>query len=80
MKAVTMQRRPRNSIEQRKADVRKYSKTAAVGVIGGGGIALIGLLAGASSLIVIGLVLAIALGGFGVAKVRSITNYRDPQA
>ncbi|WP_123959931.1 hypothetical protein [Corynebacterium pseudopelargi] len=77
---MTMQRRPSNSIEQRKVDVRKYSKTAAVGVVGGGGLALIGLLVGQSSLMLLGLVLIVALGGYGIAKVRSITNYRDPHA
>lgn len=75
---MTMQPRPRNQIEQRKHDVRKYTRNAAVcvggGVIGGAGLAL---LAGSFSWLIIGLVIAVAGGGYYWSKVQKIVNHKD---
>nr|WP_123934580.1 hypothetical protein [Corynebacterium gerontici] len=77
---MTMQRRPLNPIEHRKAQVRKYSRTAAIGVGGGAGLVILGILTQASMLITMGMVLAVVMGGFGVWKVREIINHKDPEA
>lgn len=60
---MTMQRRPINSIEQRKLEVRKYSRNAVVSVAGGvvGGIAL-ALIAESATWLLIGLVIAVVGG------------------
>lgn len=60
---MTMQRRPINSIEKRKLEVRKYSRNAVVSVAGGvvGGIAL-ALIAESATWLLIGLVIAVVGG------------------
>ena len=75
---MTMQPRPHNPIEQRKAAVRKYSRNAAVWAGGGvaGGIAL-GLLMGSWSIFILGLVIAVAGGLVNWNKVQKIVNHRD---
>lgn len=68
---MTMQRRPINSIEQRKLEVRKYSRNAVVSVAGGvvGGIAL-ALIAESATWLLIGLVIAVVGGWVNWSKVQ----------
>lgn len=68
---MTMQRRPINSIEQRKLEVRKYSRNAVVSVAGGvvGGIAL-ALIAESATWLVIGLVIAVVGGWINWSKIQ----------
>lgn len=75
---MTMQPRPNNPIEQRKAAVRKYSRNAVAwvggGVIGGAALAL---LASSWTWLIIGLVLAVVGGVANYRKVQNIVNHRD---
>lgn len=75
---MTMQRRPINSIEQRKLEVRKYSRNAVVSVAGGvvGGIAL-ALIAESATWLLIGLVIAVVGGWVNWSKVKKIVNHKD---
>lgn len=75
---MTMQRRPINSIEQRKLEVRKYSRNAVVSVAGGvvGGIAL-ALIAESATWLLIGLVIAVVGGWVNWSKVQKIFNHKD---
>ncbi|CAB0905909.1 hypothetical protein FRC0436_01366 [Corynebacterium diphtheriae] len=75
---MTMQRRPINSIEQRKLEVRKYSRNAVVSVAGGvvGGIAL-ALIAESATWLLIGLVIAVVGGWVNWSKVQKIVNRKD---
>ncbi|AEX42262.1 hypothetical protein NY035_09555 [Corynebacterium diphtheriae bv. mitis] len=75
---MTMQRRPINSIEQRKLEVRKYSRNAVVSVAGGvvGGIAL-ALIAESATWLLIGLVIAVVGGWVNWSKVQKIVNHKD---
>lgn len=75
---MTMQQRPNNPIAQRKADVRRYSRNAAVSVGVGviGGVALWGLTGGLGYLI-IGLIIAVAGGWYNWNKVQQIVNHKD---
>lgn len=75
---MTMQPRPNNPIEQRKAAVRHYSRNAALWAGGGvaGGIAL-GLLAGSWTIFILGLVIAVAGGAVNWNKVQRIVNHKD---
>ncbi|CAB0609764.1 hypothetical protein CIP107558_01555 [Corynebacterium diphtheriae] len=68
---MTMQRRPINSIEQRKLEVRKYSRNAVVSIAGGvvGGIAL-ALIAESATWLLIGLVIAVVGGWVNWSKVQ----------
>lgn len=75
---MTMQPRPRNPIEQRKQDVRKYTRNAAIcaggGVVGG---ALLSIIAGSFLWLILGLVIAVAGGGYYWSKVQKIVNHKD---
>lgn len=75
---MTMQRRPNNPIEQRKLAVRKYTRNAAVSVGVGvvGGVAL-GLLFTSWTLLILGLVVAVAGGYTNWSKVQKIVNHQD---
>lgn len=75
---MIMQRRPINSIEQRKLEVRKYSRNAVVSVAGGvvGGIAL-ALIAESATWLLIGLVIAVVGGWVNCSKVQKIVNHKD---
>lgn len=78
MRIMTMQHRPTNVIEQRKQDVRKYSALGLISVSGGvAGGAVLALLASEWTLFALGLVIAVAGGGYCWHKVKSIVNYRD---
>lgn len=76
--AMTMQPRPNNPIEQRKAAVRKYSRDAIVWAGAGiaGGIAF-GLLLESWTILVIGLVVGVAGGFVNWNKVQKIVNHQD---
>lgn len=76
---MTMQPRPNNPIEKRKADVRKYSRNTALWVAGGvGGGALMFLISGfGSAWLIIGFVLAVVGGLYNYNKVRKIVNHKD---
>lgn len=75
---MTMQPRPNNPIDQRKAAVRQYSRNAALWAGGGvaGGIAF-GLLFGSWTVFFIGLVVAVAGGFANWNKVQKIVNHKD---
>lgn len=75
---MTIQPRPNNPIEQRKAAVRKYSRNAALWVGGGvvGGIAF-GLIFSSSAVLILGFVVAVAGGVTNWNKVQRIVNHKD---
>ncbi|OHO32327.1 hypothetical protein HMPREF2656_08390 [Corynebacterium sp. HMSC034B08] len=75
---MTMQPRPNNPIDQRKAAVRKYSRDALVWAGGGlaGGIAF-GLLMQSWTILVLGLVIGVAGGFVNWKKVQKIVNHQD---
>lgn len=75
---MTMQPRPRNPIEQRKQEVRKYSRNAALSVGGGvlGGVAL-ALLFTSWTWLVIGLVVAVVGGYTNWSKIQKTVNRQD---
>lgn len=75
---MTMQPRPNNPIDQRKAAVRQYSRNAALWAGGGvaGGIAF-GLLFSSWTVFFIGLVVAVAGGFANWNKVQKIVNHKD---
>lgn len=75
---MTMQPRPNNPIDQRKAAVRQYSRNAALWAGGGvaGGIAF-GLLFDTWTVFFIGLVVAVAGGFANWNKVQKIVNHKD---
>ncbi|MFV8394252.1 hypothetical protein HW450_02450 [Corynebacterium hindlerae] len=75
---MTMQRYPRNPIEQRKMAVRKYSRNGVIAVTSGlaGGTAL-WLLAGAEVFLVLGLIVAVVGGFVNYRRVQKIVNHRD---
>lgn len=73
-----MQQYPRNPIEKRKQEVRKNSRNAVVSVVGGiGGGALLWLLTGSASIMMLGLIVAVAGGLFFYNKVRKTINEKD---
>lgn len=76
---MTMQPRPNNPIEKRKADVRKYSRNAVLwvggGVVGGFGLAFI--LANSWIGLILGLIIGVVGGVVNYRKVRQIVNYED---
>ncbi|MBH5302622.1 hypothetical protein [Corynebacterium ulcerans] len=75
---MTTQPRPYNSIEQRKQDVRKYTRNAAVSVVGGvaGGLALF-VLTSSTFLLIVGLIVAVVGGWTNWSKVQKIVNHKD---
>lgn len=75
---MTIQPRPNNPIEQRKAAVRKYSRNAALWAGGGvvGGIAF-GLIFSSSAVLILGFVVAVAGGVTNWNKVQRIVNHKD---
>lgn len=75
---MTMQPRPYNSIEQRKQDVRKYTRNAAVSVVGGvaGGLAVFALTS-STFLLIVGLIIAVVGGWANWSKVQKIVNHKD---
>ncbi|AGF72859.1 hypothetical protein [Corynebacterium halotolerans] len=76
---MTMQNRPRNSIEARKTAVRKYSRNAAISVGGGvgGGLVLAFLLANSTFWLILGLVVAVVGGVYNWRKIQQVVNQRD---
>ncbi|OEX92853.1 hypothetical protein [Corynebacterium sp. Marseille-P4321] len=75
---MTIQPRPNNPIEQRKAAVRKYSRNAALWAGGGvvGGIAF-GLIFSSWAVLILGFVVAVAGGVTNWNKVQRIVNHKD---
>lgn len=75
---MTLQPRPNNPIEARKAAVRQYSRNAVLWAGGGvaGGIAL-GLLMSSWTVLIIGFVVAVAGGLTNWNKVQRIVNHKD---
>lgn len=75
---MTLQPRPNNPIEARKAAVRKYTRDAALWAGGGvaGGIAL-ALLTQSWTILIIGFVIAVAGGFTNWNKVQKIVNHKD---
>ena len=75
---MTLQPRPNNPIEARKAAVRQYSRNAVLWAGGGvaGGIAL-GLLMSSWTVLIIGFVVAVAGGLTNWNKVQKIVNHKD---
>ena len=76
MVAMSMQRRPNNPIELRKQQVRTYSRNAVLWVAGGvvGGVAAFLLF---DFGLILGLIAAVAGGGYNYMKVREIVNHKD---
>ncbi len=75
-----VQRRQLNPIEQRKQEVRHYSRNALLWTSGGliGGIVL-GALASEITLFAIIFIVGLIGGFINWRKVQQIVNYRDPQ-
>ena len=75
---MTLQPRPNNPIEARKAAVRQYSRNAVLWAGGGvaGGIAF-GLIFGSWTILFLGLVVAVAGGFTNWNKVQRIVNHKD---
>ncbi|MGD7000916.1 hypothetical protein [Corynebacterium halotolerans] len=75
---MSMEKYPRNPIEQRKAAVRKHTRNGVIWVGGGvvGGLALT-LLSGGWIWIILGLVIAVAGGLSSYRKVNRIINHKD---
>lgn len=74
---MTMQRRPNNPIEQRKQDVRKYSRNGAISVAAGigGGVLAAFVLSGSSWFwLSLGLIFAVVAGGYNFMKVNKLVN------
>ncbi|AKK11431.1 hypothetical protein [Corynebacterium uterequi] len=75
---MTLSHRPNNPIQARKDQVRRHSRNAVAfvggGVIGGIGLALI---AHTWFFLALGLIVAVAGGGYHAMKVRAIVNHRD---
>lgn len=75
---MSLQPYPRNPIEKRKAEVRRYSRNAVVSVGGGVAVALAGFVIFHSSfLIIFGLVLAVLGGASNAMKVKKIVDHKD---
>lgn len=74
-----MQPRPRNSIEARKQAVRKYSRNAAISVVGGvgGGLLFAFLFANSSFWLILGLVVAVVGGVYNWRQIQKTVNQRD---
>ena len=70
-----------NPIEKRKQDVRKHMKAGAIGagvaVVGGAALAV---MAESFSLLILGLILAVVIGGYNWMKIQKIVNHKDPDA
>ena len=75
---MTLQPRPNNPIEARKAAVRQYSRNAVLWAGGGvaGGIAF-GLIFSSWTFLFLGLVVAVAGGFTNWNKVQRIVNHKD---
>ncbi len=75
---MTLQPRPNNPIEARKAAVRQYSRNAVLWAGGGvaGGIVL-GLLMSSWTVLILGFVVAVAGGLTNWNKVQKIVNHKD---
>lgn len=73
-----MQQYPRNPIEKRKQDVRKYTRNGVISVAGGvvGG-AVLALLFSSSFFLILGLVIAVVGGFSNYRKVQQIVNHQD---
>lgn len=74
---MTMQRRPNNSIEKKKQDVRRYTRNGVVTVGGGiaGGLLLAFVMSGSSWFwLSLGLVVAVVGGVYNWSKVNRIVN------
>ncbi|GAA1474155.1 hypothetical protein P4N68_00280 [Corynebacterium felinum] len=75
---MTLTPRPRNPIEQRKQDVRKYSRNAVVSVAGGIGGGIVAALVFSSSFwLILGLIVAVVGGVVNYNKVKQIINHKD---
>lgn len=75
---MSMQQYPRNPIEKRKQEVRKYTRNGVISVAGGvvGG-ALLALLFSSSFFLILGLVVAVVGGFSNYRKVQKVINHRD---
>lgn len=75
---MSMEKYPRNPIEQRKASVRKHTRNGAIyvgaGVIGGLGLFA---LSGGPFWLILGLIVAVAGGFSSYRKVNRIINHKD---
>ena len=79
---MTMQQRPNNPIAQRKQQVRKHSRNAAVCVVGGLGVgAVLGVLSAASfwAWMLVGAIVAVVGGGYNWLKIQKIVNENHNQ-
>lgn len=75
---MSIQPYPRNPIEKRKAEVRRYSRNAVASVGGGVVLALAGfVLFHSSFVIVLGFLLAVIGGGMNALKVKKIVDHKD---
>lgn len=81
MTSMTMQPRGNNPIQQRKDDVRKYSRTAVACVGGGlaGGVILSIVASNWAFWMTIGVIVAVVGGYLNYRKVQRIVNHKDPQ-
>lgn len=79
MNLMTLQPRPTNPIEKRKADVRKYSRNTALWVAGGlgGGLAMFLISGFGSAWLILGFIIAVVGGLTNYNKVRKIINHKD---
>lgn len=76
---MTMQPRPSNPIEKRKADVRKYTRNTALWVGGGvvGGLGMFLISGFGSTWLVLGFIIAVVGGLVNANKVRKTLNGKD---
>lgn len=78
MVAMTIQPRPNNPIERRKAAVRRYSRNAVLSVGGGlGGGLVLAMLTSSLTWLVIGLIVAVVGGYHSWSRIQKIVNHRD---
>lgn len=75
---MSMEKYPRNPIEQRKAAVRKHTRNGVIYVGAGvvGGVALF-ILSGGWFWLMLGLVIAVAGGANSYLKINRIINHKD---
>ncbi len=76
---MTMQNRPHNPIERRKAAVRQYTRNGVISVAAGvGGGVLMTLISGGGLMwLILGLVVAVVGGVHYYRKVQNIINHKD---
>lgn len=77
---MTMQPRPRNPIEKKKQDVRRYSRNGVISVAAGvgGGLVLFALSSGGTFWLLLGAIIAVVGGVSNWLKVRKIVNESTP--